>query len=810
MKFFLLPALLLALAASGQTLPVSGRASGNGAPLTLWYPAPAAEWTSALAIGNGRLGAMIFGIPDHERFQLNEITVWSGGPQPDQNRPGAWKALPAIRDALQKADYPLADQLMRANMTSPAPYQASYQTLGDLTFDYLLPGPVTNYWRWLNIGKAVSGVEFQSRGATYRRESFASAPDQVIVTRITCTRPGGINFTLHLARSLSAVTRLSGSDTLILTGNTDTGVLKGNCGYEARVRVLTSGGTVAGRGDSLVVTGANDATVLLAARTTYVLDYDKNYRGGDPHEAVARDLNAAAGKSFETLRAVHIADYQSLFNRVSFKLPATAASARPTDVRIQSFGDGKADPSLACLYYQCGRYFLISSSRADNPLPSNSQGLWGDGYKMPWECDYKSNINYQMNYWPSETANLSECHLPALRLDASLVEPGAKTARAYYNAPGWTCGFTTNAWGWTAPGAKLPEGPFFCGSGWQCQDIWEHYAFTRDRDFLRGYYPVLKGAAQFYLAILIPDANGFLITSPSVSPENKFVTDAGVRGNVIDGSAVEREVIWDLFTNTIAAAKVLELDPEFRKQLEAARDRIRPLEIGKAGQLEEWGHDWDLNGDLHHRHLSHLFAAYPGWEISPLRTPALARAVQTSLILRGDLSTGWSNAWRINLWARLRNGDHAFKMLTVQLRLATGRHTQYSGGGGGTYANMFDAHPPFQIDGNFGSTSGIDEMLLQSSDRYQDPATPNDDIYYIDLLPALPGAWPQGSIHGLRARGGFEVDEDWQAGKLKSAVITSIGGTRTIIRYDGMTIPLALKPGESARVTMGVHGLEAN
>lgn len=789
-------------APTAATSPIAGRNEGNGDPLTLWYPAPAGQWTDALAIGNGRLGAMVFGIPDHERQQLNDITVWSGAPQPEQNRANAYEALPAIRAALTAGDYATADKLTKEKMTTPAPYKASYETLGDLTFDYTLgSGPITDYWRWLDLNTAVTGVEFKVGGDTYKRESFSSHPDHVIVTHVTCSRPGSIGFTLKLSRAANATTSLVGQDTLMMTGNTDYKGMKGNCDYEVQVRVVTKGGSVTGAGDTLTVANADEATVYLTAGTTYVLDYDKNYRGDDPHALVTQQLAAASAKSYDDLKAAHVADYQKLFNRVSFTLPPTDGSKQPTDVRLKSYGDGKNDPSLAVLYYQMGRYLLIASSREDNPLPSNSQGIWGDGLVLPWQCDYKCNINYEMNYWPSETANLGECHLPALRLDTSLIEPGTKTAQAYWNAPGWMCAVMTNAWGWTAPGGGLGWGTSAAASGWICQDFWEHYAFTRDKESLKQSYPVMKGAAQFYLSILVPDANGMLITSPSTSPENRFKTDDRKTGAVIDGSAFEREVIWDLFTNTIAASKALGIDGDFAKQLQDAKDKIRPLEVGKEGQIEEWGQDWDMNGERTHRHVSHLFAAYPGWQISLHQTPELAAAVKKSLEIRGDFGTGWSNAWKINLWARLGDGDHAAKILQNQLKLADGSKIIMGGeGAGGTYANMFDAHPPFQIDGNFGSTSGIDEMLLQSSERYDDPAAPNEDRYYIDLLPALSSLWPTGSIHGLRARGGFQVDLDWKDGQVQTATITSVGGTATKVRYGTKALDLSLKPGDVVKL----------
>lgn len=783
-------------------------------PLTLWYRTPAIKWTDALPIGNGRLGAMIFGNPRHEKLQLNEITVWSGGPQPNANRPNAYLALPEIRSALARGDYALAEKLVNANMTTTgegdSAYDASYQTLGDLTFDSELgAGPITDYWRWLDLATAVSGVEYAAQGNRYRRESFASYPDHVLVTHLTSDHPGGISFTVRLSRIVSAITSSDGNATLVLRGNTDTpasgkqSALKGNLTYEVRLRVKTVGGVIESKGDTLVVTGANEATMLLAAGTTYLLNYDKHYQGPDPHQAVMRQLEEASNKDYNDLKRSSTADYKRFFDRVSFKLPAGRGSSEPTNLRLQNYQEGKDDPSLAELYYQMGRYLLISSSREDNPLPSNSQGIWGDGLDLPWKCDYKSNINYQMNYWPAESANLSELHLPAIRFDQSLIKPGRKTAQSYYNAPGWAVAYTANAWGWTAPGAGLPWGPFFGGGGWIAQDVWEHYAFSRDRAFLKAYYPVLRESAEFYLNILVPDGNGTLITSPSLSPENKFQTDKGVIGSVVDGSAVEEEIIWDLFTNTIAASKILGEDNVFRTKLETARNKLRPLKIGKGGQLEEWGHDWDLNApEMNHRHVSHLFALFPGHEISPQLTPALAAAVEESLKLRGDEATGWSNAWKINLWAHLRDGQHAYKILNQQLRLAGEEGTDYHGEGGGTYADMLDAHPPFQIDGNFGSTSGINEMLLQSTERYTDPHVPAEDLYAIDLLPALPSQWPSGSIHGLRARGGFELDLDWQNGVLRSAEIRSVGGAETTLRYGQSSLAIRMKPGQHLRLNV--------
>jgi alpha-L-fucosidase 2 len=421
----------------------------------------------------------------------------------------------------------------------------------------------------------------------------------------------------------------------------------------------------------------------------------------------------------------------------------------------------------------------------------------------PWNGDYTININFEMNYWPAEPTGLSEMHTPMLRHIQSLAEPGSKTAQAYFgpNTPGWVSGPKSNVWGWTTPGAHLSWGVWFGSNGWLCQHLWEHYAFTRDKEYLRSVYPVMKGASEFWLNQLVEGSDGKLITSPSSSPENNFITDSRMKSSVCEGATMERAIVWDLFDNTAQSADVLGLDPEFRKKLEAARDRIRPLQIGKAGQLMEWGGDWDMNSDdMHHRHVSHLYPLHPGHQISALGTPELAAAARKTLELRGDDGTGWSKAWKINFWVRLRDGNHAFKILSEQLRPTSELKVVMSKGG--TYPNLFDAHPPFQIDGNFGATSGISEMFLQSQDRYTDPAALGQDRYYIDLLPALPSAWPSGSVTGLRARGGFQVDLAWQDGRLQSATIVSLGGTAAKVRYRNDILDLHLTPGESVKLTI--------
>jgi alpha-L-fucosidase 2 len=772
---------------------IAGSKEASGDPATLWYAKPAGKWIEALPVGNGRLGAMVFGQPEMERLQLNDITVWSGGPQPEANRPDAHTHLEEIRKTIRAGRFDEAEKLCNQFMTCKANYDLNkYQTLGDLQFAFRLPpGEISGYRRWLDLDQAVAGVEFKAGEATFRREIFSSAPDKALVQRITGNRRGGVSFALSLTREEKAQTRFVAPDTLVMTGNTGP-----NLDYEVHARVLTRGGAITGEGDKLTVEGADEAIILLTANTSYTMDYAKGYRGSDPALAAAQML-AAAAKSYDQLKAGHVADHQRYFRRAHLDLGTSEAAKKPTDERLRAYGDGKADPALAALFYQYGRYLLISCSRPDSPAPANLQGLWADGLKTPWNGDYTTNINFEMNYWPAEPTGLSEMHLPMLRHIQSLAAPGSKTAQAYFgpDTPGWVSGPKSNVWGWTSPGARLPWGVWFGSNGWLCQHLWEHYAFTRDKEYLRSVYPTLKGACEFWLAELIEGPDGKLITSPSSSPENGFMTDEGMKSSVCEGATMEKAIIWELFDNAAQSCAALGVDAEFKAKLEAARDRLRPLQIGKAGQLQEWGGEWDMNSkDMHHRHVSHLYPLHPGHQITALGTPELAAAAKKSLELRGDEGTGWSKAWKINFWARLRDGEHAYRILAEQLRPT--EETRVIMTAGGTYPNLFDAHPPFQIDGNFGAVSGISEMLLQSHERYADPAAQGEDRYLIDLLPALPGAWADGSIKGLRARGGFEVDLAWTGGKLASATIRSLVGGPLRIRLGERAINLQTRQGE--------------
>ena len=766
-------------------------AADDSNPL-LWYREPADAWIKALPIGNGRFGAMIFGQPEKERLQLNDVTVWSGNPQPDADRKDAWKDLPELRRLIREGKYDEASRFANGHFNSPASYSSSYQTLGDLQFSFELPSKeISHYRRDLDLAQALAGVTFTSGGTTFHRETFASAADDVIAQHIVADQQAGITFNLALNRPERANTKFVAPDTLVMTGNTgDT------LGYEVHARVLAKGGKITANPDgTLRVEKADEVIVLVACATTFVLDYDKGYKGGDLSVAAKR-IQAASAKSYAGLRSAHVANHAKYFNRLSIDL-GKQDTETPTDERLKNYHD-QPDPAFAALFYQYGRYLLISSSRPDNPLPSNSQGIWGDGLSLPWKCDYKANINYEMNYWAAEPSNLTEMHEPMLRMTENLVKPGEKTARAYFgpNTPGWVVGYTTNGWSWTSPGASLPWGVYFGGSGWMCQHLWEHYAFTRDKDYLRSVYPTLKGAAEFWMSQLVEGPDGKLITSPSTSPENNFVSDKGVKGEVCEGATMEKSIVWDLLTNTAQAAAVLGTDSDFRKKVETTRDRIRPPQIGQHGQIMEWGGDWDDPKDQH-RHVSHLFALHPGHEINPISTPKLAEAAKVTLSQRGDDGTGWSLAWKINFWGRLRDGDHALKLMSNQLRYTEQLKTVMQGAGG-TYPNLFDAHPPFQIDGNFGFVSGVNELLLQSQDRYIDPKSPNEDRYYIDLLPALPAEWTEGEIRGLRARGGFTIDLAWKAGQLSAATVRSAKGGTAKFRYAGRVLDLKLAPGHSA------------
>ena len=787
MRHALLASLMLALlAAVSRGASAPGPKPGQAADpfehdLVLWYRQPAAKWTEALPVGNGRLGAMVFGGIATERLQLNEDSVWSGRPCPDADRPEAYKALPEIRKLLFEGKYLEAEAMTNQYMTNQGggfdgAYDSSYQTLGDLHLEFdLNQGPVADYRRWLDLDTAVASVTFKVGEATFTREVFSSPVDQVILVRLACDKPGRVTVSAKLSRPAHAKTEFAAPDRLVMRGTSDG--KEGDLEFEAQLKVIAIGGTISGGDDTLRIEKADEVLLLLAADTNHVLDWSKNYRGPDPKPAVERTLVAASKKPFEAMRKAHVAEHQRLFHRCTLDLGTTDAARLPTDECLDRVKQGEFDPHLVVLYFQFGRYLLISSSRPGD-LPANLQGIWGDGLRMPWHCDYHANINVQMNYWPVEVCNLAECHLPLVDLTESLVEPGRKTAKAYYSAPGWVFHTITNVWGWTSPGWSAGWGFFPAGGAWMCQHLWEHYAFGGDKAYLKRVYPVMKECCEFFLAYAIEDKTGHLVTAPSTSPENRFRTADGTVASVCIGAAMDRQIIWDLFTNTIEASEALGRDEDFRKKLADARARILPPQIGKHGQLMEWGEDYD-EPEPGHRHVSHLFALHPGRQITVTGTPDLAKAARVSLERRlasGGGHTGWSRAWIINFWARLRDGEKVHE--NVQALLAKS-----------TLPNLFDNHPPFQIDGNFGGCAGIAEALLQSH------------AGEVHLLPALPKAWASGRVTGLRARGGFEVDVAWKDGALTEATFRSkLGGTAKV-RHGQKILDVQVPQGKTVVLT---------
>jgi len=637
---------------------------------------------------------------------------------------------------------------------------------------------VKDYRRSLDLRDAISTVEFEKEGVKYEREAFASAPDQVMAFRFTADRPGKISFAATLSRLQSFKTVADVSAGLLLTGRTSARRGVEGMKFVARLRAINSGGKVSVRDGTLHVDSADEALLLVAAATDYRGFAGRNTP--DPSRATSDDIAKAVKKPYRELRADHVADHRSYFDRVSLKLDGStdesrAAAALPTDERHAALCRGGTDPALAALYFNFGRYLLIGSSRPGT-MPANLQGLWAEGIATPWNCDYHIDINVQMNYWPAEVTGLGDCHTPLFKLIESLQKPGRETAKVYYNADGWVAHVITNVWGFTAPGEQAGWGATATGSPWLCDHLWEHYDYGRDKEFLQWAYPIMKGSAEFFMDMLITDPKtGWLVTAPSNSPENTFKYGDGKNARICMGPTMDMQILRELFDNCMEASTILGIDARFRKQLVRARAKLAPNQIGKHGQIQEWLEDYD-EAEQHHRHVSHLYGLHPHDEITPEETPKLAEAARVSLKRRGDGGTGWSMAWKVNFWARLHDGNHALLMLNNLIK---------KGG-----ANLFCQHPPFQIDGNFGGTSGVAEMLLQS----------HGDV--IRLLPALPDAWPHGSLTGFRARGGYEVDIEWKDGKLVRATLRGVSGSlgSCTVRYRGGTKNVEIASGEAVEL----------
>ncbi|MBL7816934.1 MAG: glycoside hydrolase family 95 protein [Saprospiraceae bacterium] len=775
---------------------------------TLMYTKPAEYFEETLVLGNGKMGASVHGGIVSDKIFLNDATLWSGEPiDAAKINPEAHKHLPSVRQALKDENYRLADSL---NCKLQGKFSESFAPLGTLFIDMRHDGQATNYQRTLSLSDAISTTRYTLNGVQYTREYFISHPNQVMVIRLTASQKGKLGFSLRFKSLLqynntikNEVLQSSGRAPIhaepSYRGNMPNAIVyaenKGTR-FTNLVKIVKHDGTFAATDSTIGIQNGSEAIILVALATSFNgFDKDPYTEGVNDLALATQNLTAAQKVGFQILKQTHIKDYQQFFNRVDLKLNGNPQNNKTTEERLIAYRSGASDPSLEVLYFNFGRYLLISSSRTPR-VPANLQGIWNPIMRPPWSSNYTTNINAEMNYWLAESCNLSEMHQSLLGFIENLSKTGVFTAKNFYNARGWCVAHNSDIWAMSNPVGDYGQGSpswanWNMGGAWLATHLWEHFTFTQDKDFLeKKAYNLMRSAAEFCLDMLVDDGKGHLITSPATSPENVVITPTGYVAQTTYGTTSDLAMIRELFLETIEAAKILGKDTEFQKELEAKLAKLYPYQIGKKGNLQEWYHDWEDKEPLH-RHQSQLYGLYPAHHISVEKTPELAAACRKTLEIKGDETTGWSKGWRTNLWARLHDGNHTYKMYRELLRYVTpdgmGK-TSYSGGGG-TYPNLFDAHPPFQIDGNFGGTAAVAEMLVQSG------------LGKIELLPALPDAWTEGSVKGLCARGGFVLDLVWANNKLVSATVFSKKGGDATVSYGKKQQKINVKKGSSIKLT---------